>query len=144
MGGTGSVELSTRPFPLWCCTIEERIWLCQTTTQHDSFKQPHSGTLPWGHLIVGVTCIKLGSLLLQNLLSLPNVLPLVLSVGCRRVDQYLVQYTGMYFVHCVGCGVHMCVLFSLPTLRSFVATLAPAGGFYSLCTLLNSYSNTLL
>ena len=51
------------------------------------------------HLIVGVTCIKLGSLLLvQNVLSLLNVLPLVLSVGCRRVDQYLVQYTGMYFV----------------------------------------------
>ena len=47
---------------------------------------------------MGETCIKLGSLLLQNLLSLLNVLPLVLSVGCRRVDQYLVQYTGMYFV----------------------------------------------
>ena len=47
---------------------------------------------------MGVTCIKLGFLLVQNVLSLLNVLPLVLSVGCRRVDQYLVQYTGMYFV----------------------------------------------
>ena len=60
------------------------------------------------HLIVGVTCIKLGFLLLQNVLSLLNVLPLVLSVGCRRVDQYLVQYTGMYFVSSFVRGLCDC------------------------------------
>ena len=38
------------------------------------------------------------TLLLLNVLSLLNVLPLVLGAGCRRVEQCPVLYTGMYFV----------------------------------------------